>query len=147
MPLGEKLKNKYGSERLTTRSLRGGLGEGAVCHPPGTCQDTPGGSTRPGQPLHLRRPPSLCATSTGLSFTLLKTWVVDLVSKEGEEGKTKRIRDQDQWPGKGGFSAEQTSVWVVLATLGGSPYLPRPACQAGAGSASRGGQWGGVEWR
>lgn len=40
MPLGKKLKSKYGVEGLTTRSLRGGLGEGAVCHRLGRTRHT-----------------------------------------------------------------------------------------------------------
>lgn len=97
--MGKKLKNKYGVERLTTRSPQSS--RGGCCVPPAwDAPGLPGGSTGPGQPLDLCRPPFLCATSMVLSFTLLRTWAVDVVPKEGEEGKTKRIRVRTDGPGR-----------------------------------------------
>lgn len=108
-------------ERLTTRSLRRVYRE-MLC-------------------AALHRPPFLCATSMGLSSALFKKWVVDLVLKEGEGGKSKR---------KGGKINSQGREFQCRANIcPGSrwlhvrrPYLPR-CLLVGAGSVSRGRQWGG----
>lgn len=107
---------------------------------------TPGGSTGPGQPLDLRRPLFLCATSMAPSFTPLKTWVVDLVSKEGEEGKTKRIRVRTNGPGRAAsVQRKRPSGWRWLRWAAARTYRGLPARRGWLCEQRRAVGWGGVE--
>lgn len=133
----QKQKNKYGVERLTAHGLRGGLaGRTLGAAYPG-CTGPHQGGARGGAGL---------VTRTGHQHrTLLRSPQkmgsgLDTRSK----GRGNRVkRSENQQPGEGGFSAEQTSIQVPAGYAVLGPYRPRPACQAHMGSSSGGGQWGG----
>lgn len=147
--MGEKIKKKINMEwRGSQHAVSAeGLGEGAVCHPPGMRQGTPRGSPGPGRPLDLRHQHgTLCATSMALSFTLLKTWVVDLVLKEGEEGKTKRIRVRTNGPGRAALvQSKRPSGWRWLRWAAALTSHGMPARRVLALRAEAGRGWSGVE--
>lgn len=88
---------------------------------PGCARAHPEGALGPAGPL-------TCATSMALSFTLLKTWVVDLVLKEGEEGKTKRIRVRTNGPGRAALvQSKRPSGWRWLRWAAALTYHGMPA--------------------
>lgn len=89
--IGEKnknnKKNKYGVERLTTHSLRGGQERGHRVLPTWDVLGHTKGGRAAGRASRLAQ-----ATSTRLSFALLKKWVVGLVL-EGKGGETKSEKE------------------------------------------------------